>query len=203
MLQPEDIRTNARQLWDSGRVLRAQLGLEEGLFPWGLLLAPLRGGSLLEEFAPVQDWKSAIEAGCKCVGGEGYRIDYLELEHRQSGLQRLPSRVVFDTPMDLAGYLGKTGALGEFARISREIRRRHPGLRDWIEAHPMQVLERAEDWPRLLAVLDGVLARPRPNPSLDELSIPGVDDGFVENHKRLLGALLERLLPRNQVPSSR
>jgi len=200
MLTPKDIQTKARRLWDSGRVLRARLG-EDDLFPWSLPLSPPRGGRLLEDFAAARDWKAAIEAGCKCVGGEGYRIEYSEIGHRQLGRQRLPQRVVFDTPMDLAGYLGKTRAVARFAQLSRDIRQRHPGLWEWIVAQPMQVLEQADAWPRLLAVLDWFLTHPRPGLYLRELAIPGVDTKFIEGRKRLLWDLLERLLPEDAVDS--
>ncbi len=196
MLHPKDIKAKAQRLWDSGRLLRAWMGAEE-LFPWSLSLVPPRGGRLLEDFSAVASWKTAIEAGCKCSGGEGYRIEYLELEHRQLGRQRLPQRVVFDGPLDLAGYLGKSRDLGEFARLSRDIRRRFPSLQEWIAAQPLQVLQHARRWPQLLAVLAWFPAHPRPNLYLRELAIPGVDSKFIEGHRRLLWDLLERLLPED------
>ncbi len=194
MLSADHIKTKAQRLWDKGRLLRAWLGVEE-LFPWTLPLAPPRGSRLLQDFAAVRAWKEEVESGCKCAGGEGYRIEYREIEHRRLGRQRLPDQVVFDTPMDLAGYLGKVRALGEFARLARTIRGRFPALKTWIEGSPMQVLEQKSDWPRLLAVLDYFVAHPRPDRYLRELVIPGVDSKFIEGRRRLLADLLDRVLP--------
>ena len=198
MLGLDEIHAKAQRLWDGGRLLRAWMGAEE-LFPWSLPLAPPRGGRLLEDFAVVRAWKEGVEADCKCAGGEGYRIEYCEIEHRRLGRQRLPERVVFDTSMDLAGYLGKGRALGDFARLARTIRSRFPVLKGWIAEAPMQVLEHQADWPRLLAVLDWFVAHPRPDRYLRELVIPGVDSEFIEGRKRLLADLLDRVLPETAI----
>ncbi len=198
MLFPDNIKTKAQRQWDNGRLLRAWLGAE-ALFPWSLPLSPPRGERLLEDYAAVRVWKESIEAGCKCAGGEGYRIEHLELEHRQLGRQRLPRKVVFDTPLDLAAYLGKSRAMGDFARLSRTLRRRFPPLKEWIESQPLQVLKQAQHWPQLMAVLDWFLAHRRPDQYLRELAIPGVDSKFIEGHKQLLWDLLDRLLPAEAV----
>lgn len=194
MLSPAIIKTKAQRLWNSGRLLRAWLGVED-LFPWSLPLGCPRGGRLLDEFASVRVWKEGVESGCKCAGGEGYRIEYREIEHRRLGSQRLPDRVVFDTPLDLVGYLGKARALGDFARSARAIRNRFPALKAWIDGSPMQVLEHRADWPRLLSVLEYFVLHPRPNLYIRELLIPGVDSKFIEGRKRLLAELLDWVLP--------
>jgi len=198
MRGPREIRAECRRLWDSGRVMRAWLGADD-LFPWSLPLSPPQGERLPEALVGLGEWKAAIEAGCKCADGEGYRIEYLELEDGRLGCRRLPQRVVFDTPLDLAGYLGKSGAMGEFARLSREIRRRFPPLAEWVQTYPLQVLALSPQWPRLLAVLEWFLAHPRPNLHLRELVIPGVDTQFIEEHKQLLWQLLDYLMPEEGV----
>ena len=183
MLGPDDIRSEARRLWDSGRVLRAWLNADEQ-FPWILELR----GRLPKDAAALQDWKSGIEAGCKCAGGEGYRIEYREVSGR-----RLPWRVVFDTPMDLVGYLGKGGELAEFVRLAREIRGRFPALEGWIAETPMEVLEQQEAWPRMLVLLEWLVAHPGSGFLAGEAVIPGVDDEFVAGHKGLVAELLDHL----------
>ena len=186
MLESNEVGSEARRLWESGRVLSAWLGGEE-LFPWVLKL----GDGLPEDSIGLEEWKSGIEAGCKCGCSEGYRIEYREIEGR-----RLPRRVVFDTVMDLVGYLDKGGELAKFARLARKIRGRFPALKGWIARNPMEVLEQREAWPRLLALLEWLVAHPGRGFPPTEVVIPGVDDEFVAGHRELVAELLDQLLPK-------
>lgn len=194
MLDPKQIREKALRYWNSGRVLQAWLG-QDGLFPLAIPVGRPDAGRLLQEFPRVGRWKASVESGGKCHTGRGYRIEYREINHRQMGRQRLPQRVVFDAPSDLIEYLGKQREFQRFARLVRDIRRRYPILRGWIERAPMRVLEQGEEWPRLLAVLDFFTATPRPGRYLRELQIHAVDSKFIEANRRILSDLLEQVLP--------
>jgi hypothetical protein len=194
LITPAEIRTRLQRLWDSGRVLRAWLG-HEALFPLEIPLGRPGAGRVLEDFAGVQAWKESIEAGCRCAGGPSYRLEYTEINHRQVGRQRLPVLAVFDDAAELAAFLGKERDLARFARTGREIRARHPVLADWIAERPLEVLAQGAQWPGLLAVLDHLLAHPRPACYARELTIPGVDSKFIEGHRRILAELLDRVLP--------
>ena len=94
-------------------------------------------------------WVSPVASAGKCHLGRGYRIDF-----SADGERRRPRRVIFDQPIDLIQFLGREREFSDFVRQAREIRRRFPQLRPWIEAHPMRVLEVGERWPGLLARLE-------------------------------------------------
>jgi len=198
MIAPEEIRAKAGRLWDSGRVLKARLGAE-AVFPWSIALARPRGSRLLADFARVSAWKDALERKAATDAGRGYRIEYAEVDHRQLGRQRLPERIVFDTPEDLARFIGKQRALTGFDDLAHNIRSRYPALTAWIARRPLQVLEHGPDWPRLLATLDYFAAHPRPGRYLRELPIPGVDSKFIEGRKRLFDELLDQVLAASAV----
>nr|WP_274600657.1 DUF3322 domain-containing protein [Halorhodospira neutriphila] len=60
-------------------------------------------------------------------------------------------------------------------------------------------MEHAEEWPQLLAVCAWFRDHPRPGIYLRQLDIPGVDTKFIESRRRLLGELLDLVLPAEAV----
>lgn len=194
MITPEEIRTLALKRWNSGRVLRAWLGKDD-LFPLAIPLGRPSAAQLLQEFSQVDRWKQRIEKESKCGTGHGYRLEYVEINHRQLGRQRLPQRAIFDQPADLIDAIGKQRQLARFAGLAKKIRKRFPQLESWIEQSPMKVLQQGDNWPGLLSVLEWFCEHPHPDRYLRELDIPGVDSKFIERHKGVLAELLDRLLP--------
>jgi hypothetical protein len=49
--------------------------------------------------------------------------------------------------------------------------------------YPLKVLDQAENWPRLLAVLDWVVRHPGANIYLRQIDASGVDTKFIEQHR--------------------
>lgn len=144
---------------------------------------------MLADYNRVRDWKASLEQG------DGYRIEYAEVNHRQFGRQRLPHKLLFDTLEDLLAYLKKTQEFERFKALYQEITTRHPSLVEWVVRYPIKVLELADLWPRLLAVIDFFLAHPRPGRYLRELLIPSVDSKFIERNSGVLWTLLDQALP--------
>ena len=60
--------------------------------------------------------------------------------------------------------------------------------------YPHKVLEIGNDWPRLLRTLDWMVANPRPQCYLRQISLPEIDTKFIEQHKKLLAEWLDMLL---------
>ena len=60
---------------------------------------------------------------------------------------------------------------------------------------PLQVLDLADRWERLLAVVAWLQAHPRPGVYLRQVDAPGVDSKFIEAHRGVLTDLLDAALP--------
>lgn len=198
MITPKEIRTLALKRWNSGRVLRAWLSKDD-LFPIVISLGRPSASQLLQDFLQVDRWKQWIEKESRCKTGHGYRLEYLEINHRQIGRQRLPQQAIFDHPTDLIDYIGKQRQLTSFASLARMVRSRFPQLESWIEKSPMKLLQQADNWQELLSVLEWFYDHPRPNLYLRELDIPEVDSKFIERHKGVLAELLDQLLPPHAI----
>ena len=198
MTTPEEIRTLALKRWNSGRVLRAWLRKDD-FFPFIISLGRPSASKLLQDFSQVDRWKQWIEKESRCRSGRGYRLQYIEINHRQLGRQRLPQQAIFDQPTDLIDYIGKQRQLSSFASLTKVILNRFPQLESWIEHSPMKVLQQRDQWQELLSVLDWFCKHPRPNLYLRELDIPGIDSKFIERHKGVLADMLDRLLPPEDI----
>lgn len=197
MLYPKDLKAKLLKLWDSGKLLRAEVvpqAGDEALFPLCIPLGRPVAAQLLNEFTAVGSWKQAVEAS-----QDSYRIAYTEVNHRRLGRQRLPTKVCFDSAEQAAAFLGKRTALTGFRQLNRELQERHPALTGWIERRPLKLLEYQSEWPALLAVLDWFIAHPRSGLYVRELAIPGVDSKFIEGHRGLLVELLDRVLPQHAI----
>jgi len=68
-----------------------------------------------------------------------------------------------------------------------------------LSKRPLEALDIAEDWPRLLAVVEWLAAHPRPGIYLRQIDIPGIDTKFIENHRAVLAQLLDSTLPADAI----
>jgi len=192
MLTRQTLHKKIQRYWNSGRVLRAWMGLEPGLFPLRIGAGKPTAKVLMDDFSRVREWKKELEQGSDT---DGYNIVYREINHRQLGSQRLPGQLVFDTPEGVVAYLRKTHALERFKQLHDVIIERQPSLQNWLHVQPMKALEQDQHWEALLAVIAFFQAHPRPNRYLRELLIPAVDTKFIEAHKGLIAQLLDHALP--------
>jgi hypothetical protein len=193
VISAEEIRARAARFWDNGRFLETWLK-GEPFFP---LVVPFRKPSareLLDDFGAIRDWLRGLRASSKAEAGYGYNLVYETRTHRQLGEQSLPREVRFDEAEDYLRFIGKERAFRRFQSLAGLIGTEQPPLRAWLESKPLAVLEHAEDWPALLAVLGHFQTHPRPGCYLRQLDIPGVDTKFIERHRGLLAELLDRVL---------
>jgi hypothetical protein len=202
---PADIRSQLQRYWDDGRLLAARfqpIPDADPLFPLRLRLVRPGRSALTERFDDVRAWIRTLEEGSRGVLGHGYQIDWVEINHRQLGRNRIPGGVSIPTEEDALLLLGKQRQAQRFAALLSTSRERCPALVGWMARRPMQVLENADDWDRLLAVLTHFLHWPRPGVYLRQLDIEGVDTKFIEARKSLLTELLDSVLPAEAVQSS-
>jgi hypothetical protein len=149
----------------------------------------------LDQFDAVRRWIQALEAEARPSAGSGYEIEWAEIEHRQLGRNRVPRALVIRTRQDALRFVGKLRQAERFDELATATLERFPKLRPWLAKKALVVLSHANDWPRLLAILDWFLAHPRAGFYVRQIDVPGVDTKFIEAHRSLLMDLLDLVLP--------
>jgi len=191
---PADLRAQVQKRWDRGEILAARV-TGEALFPLKLRLKRPGSRELAEDFDGVRQWVRELAAAEKAQRGYGFAIRWQTVNHRVHGRNELPSGAEVPTADDALRLIGKKGEAAHFDRLSGDTLARFPELADWLARRPLTVLDHADDWERVLAVLEWFRAHPRPGIYLRQLDIPGVDTKFIEGRRRLLMELLDTVLP--------
>ena len=202
---PGEIDARLNRLWIRGRLCAERLGLQADgppLFPISLRLTRPDVRALGEQFDDVRRWIRTIEEGGRSARGFGYDIVWEEINHRQLGRNRIPVAVVVPDEEDALALIGKRRQADHFTRLASATLDPFPELRGWLSKHPFVVLEHADDWNRVLAVLTWLRSHPRPEVYLRQLEIQGVDTKFIESHKALLADLLDLVLPGDAVEAA-
>lgn len=199
---PEEVKEQLRTKWQRGIYLRSRA---EGV-AWEPVRVRLKGPSakeLLENTTGALAWIEGMRswsAGGR--GGPRCRIDDRVVRNRSLGHNEVPAYVVLDTIEMLAALVDRRGDVAKVDQILALTSERRPDLVPWAVAHPMAVLDVADDWVRMLDVVDWVDRHDTTQFHLRHLDLPGVDTKFVERHRKLLGQLLQAVLPAERVDPS-
>ena len=191
-----DLKAQLRRLWERGELLRP-LVTGEPRFPLRLTLKGPGSTELAEQFESVRAWIAELVAVAQ------WRVLWREVNHRVLGSQRLPQSIWVDTLDDALGLIGKRREAERFAELLVLTRARQPALLDWVGKRPLQAIELAPQWPRLLAVVDWLAAHPRPGIYLRQVDIPGVHSKFIEAHRGVLAELFDLALPAGAIAADR
>jgi hypothetical protein len=195
---PDDIRAQVQRLWDRGRLLAARLA-GEALFPLTVRSSRPDARELSDRFAEAREWIRGLEASSKERVGNGYEIVWAEMNHRQLGVNRVPQSFVVPSEADAVALIGKGRQSEVFDRLVQLTRVAIPALVPWIAKRPMAMLEHANDWERILAVVAWFCSHPRSGHYIRQIDVPGVHSKFIENRRRLLAELLDLALPQAAV----
>ena len=190
---PTDLRAQVQRLWDRGELLRAAVSPNAMTWPLRLSLKAPGAADLSERFDAVRDWVRAI------ANTPQLRIEWRDWNHRVQGTQRLPGAVWVDSLQAALAFVGKARQAQRFERLWQDTAAAQPALLAWLSKRPLQALELAERWPRLLAVVAWLQAHPRPGVYLRQVDAPGVDSKFIEAHRGVLSELLDLGLPAEAV----
>jgi hypothetical protein len=196
--RPEDIRLRLRKEWDKGRLTVAVLGGEE-FFPLRIPLQRPNAQELSRQFPEAREWIANLVDAAKEHIGYGYTLEWHEFRHRQLGRNRIPVAAIIETEEDGLTLIGKRREANRLRQLAATILDRFSDLGPWIMKNPHHVLKAVELWPRLLNVLEWISQHPRPGVYLRSLDITGVDTKFIEQHRGLLGQLLDIVLPPEAV----
>ena len=195
------LRNRLRREWDKGRLLAFRLNGEER-FPLKIPLRRPNSLELGERYGDVKGWIDELIRHSKPERGTGYSIDWREVNHRQLGKNRLPVAAVFEREDDALDFIRRRKEADRFRRICERTLDKFPVLQNWLAKKPLSALEHYDRWPMFLAVLEYFRANPRPNLYVRQLEIEGVDTKFIERHKKLLGELLDIVLPAEAIERS-
>ena len=195
---PDDVRAQVQRLWDRGRILAARLGAEP-LFPLALRLSRPEVRELSDRFAEARDWIRTLEEGSKKATGVGYEVVYAEVNHRQLGLNRVPQSLLVPREADALALIGKRRQSDAFDRLVETTKATHPELLSWLAKRPLDLLDHADDWVRLLSVVSWFRNHPRPGIYARQIDVEGVHTKFIETHRRLLAELLDLVLPAEHI----
>lgn len=190
---PADIVAHLERCWDDGRMVAARV-TGESLFPMRVRLRQPGIDEIGSNFGAVQQWIRALEAASSAASGRGYELAWREINHRQTGRQRLPEAAVIPTEADALRLAGRQADMRRFEQLAALTQDQFPQLSGWLERRGLAVLEHAAAWPRVLAILAWFCAHPRPRLYLRQIDVAGVDSKFIETRKALLAELLDQVL---------
>ncbi|SIT14305.1 Wadjet anti-phage system protein JetD domain-containing protein [Achromobacter sp. MFA1 R4] len=191
--QPADLCGQVERLWQRGELLRAVVGGDTPGWPLRLSLKAPSAADLSHRFDSVRGWVRDMSAMPRV------RIEWREWVHRVQGRQRLPDTLWIDTLDDALAMIDKIGDARRFQALWQQTAEAQPALLPWLHRSPLQTLALAEHWPRLLAVVAWMQARPRPGVYLRQVDAPGVDSKFIEAHRGTLGQWLDLTLPAEAI----
>lgn len=197
---PDDIHARVTRWWDRGEILAARV-TGEALFPREIRLKIPKARDINDDFGAVMDWVRHLQAGSRERVGHGYDLRFETRRSRLHGDNAIPVAAVIPGEADALRLLRRGAEAERFRRTVDETLARFPQLADWLARRPLQVVEHAGDWPRILAVLDCFRAHPRPGVYLRQLEIPGVDSKFIEARRGLIAELLDAVLPAEAIDS--
>lgn len=183
-----ELRTQLQRAWDRGKLL-AETVTGESSFPRRLTLKAPTSAQMANDFDAVRVWIADLRAL------PNYRIEMCERRHRVLGVNQVPSAVWVDSLDDALAILGKRCEFERFSALVERTRTRRRELLDWMARKPHKALALADEWDRLLDVIDWLAAHPRPGIYLRQVDIPGVHSKFIEAHRSVLVQWLDRVLP--------
>lgn len=194
---PADLRNRLQRAWERGEWLRGLVHGTDDAFPLRLSLKGPSSAELAERFDTVRTWIAELTAASRL------RFEWREINHRVLGMQRVPQAAWVNTLDDALALVGKRREAAHFTRLLEITRERQPQLVEWLAHRPLQALELANDWERLLAIVDWMQAHPRPGLYLRQAEIASVDTKFIETRRGVLTQWLDLVLPPEAIDSNR
>lgn len=191
---PAQVKEKVQKDWDKGTLMVASWANQPDALPYRVNLKGPTSAQWSDEFDAARRW---------IAQWDGFPVEWREFTHPRLGKNRVPVAVEYSTWDELFALIGKRTAADRFRRAADEVTTRYPALGPWVLTHSTVVLDRADNWPRLLAVVDWMERHPRPGVYLRQMDVPGVHTKFVEAHRSLLTTLLDLVLPPSAIDAER
>ena len=194
---PRELKAQLARFWDRGLLQRTMVSGDGSVFPLRLTLKTPDAADLTDRFEAVRAWAGEFSAL------PNLRIEWREVRHRVQGTQRLPSEAWIDTHEAAVALIGKRREAARLAQIVAMTRTECPEVIPWLARRPLQALELADAWPRLLAVVRWVVEHPRPGVYLRQVDVTGVHSKLIDAHRAVLAELLDLALPAAAIAAER
>lgn len=193
-LNPADVVERLRARWDQGEFL-SDLAYQRPWQPVSIGLRSPTATELADQFGAVQEWLGTWQK----AAGAGVRLEWERVGGRIVGANEVPARVWIDEREAVWRLLGVRNEVARYLDLAETTRQMRAGLGGWVADHPLKVLVHAQEWQRLLAVVDWIEANDSPHLYLRQIDVAGVDTKFVEKYRAILGELLDRVLPATRI----
>lgn len=192
--RPADVRESLRKKWPA-RLVAFMAGQQ-----WAPLAVPLRGpgpAEIGERLAEVQQWNAQWQ---RAAAGGPLRLEYKKVGGRHIGTNTIPCRAWVDGYDQFWDVVGTRDDVRRVAFMAvRAGRAGCDRLIPWLQDHPMQALQLAGDWDRLLATVKWIEDHQVAGLYLRQVDVPGVDTKFIGRHKGVLGRLLDLQLDPSRI----
>ena len=180
------------KLWDKSLLLQETV-CSSDCFPKRLRFKTPNSKALSDDFAAVRCWVADIQKL------KGFRIVYKTVRHPVIGENRVPVEVWVDRLETAITLLNKQAQVAAFVELYKQTKTHTPELTKWVKQYPLKALGLAEVWPKLLDFVRWSQQHPRPDIYLRQVSLPGIDSKFIEQHRLVLTALLDLALAAEQI----
>ncbi len=189
----EAITAHLLKRWNRGEMLAARLS-GQTLFPMEIPLRRPHARDIADRFGDVLSWARALTNASHDPSTGGFLLRRETVRNRVHGTNELPVVAIIPSEADALRLIRKQAPAERFQFAADQTLTRYPELRDWLARRPLVLVEHADMWTRVLAVLDWFTAHPRPGIYLRQVDIPGVDTKFIESNRVLLSELLDLVL---------
>lgn len=197
--EPEETLATLRARWDRGQYLKAHAAGE----PWVPIRLPIKGPTadeLLGDPSAVAAWVGRWRKVGQPRGGHAlFTIETRVVRSRTLGDNEVPARIRIDDFDELVALLGISDVVAHLDRQLDATRQELPVVAPWVVAHPLEAVAHAAVWDRALSTVRWIVDHDVSSLDIRHLDLPGVDTKFVEQHRKLLGRLLEHALPPERV----
>ncbi len=205
-----DLLATLQRRWRKGAYLKAHAaGLD--FEPISLPVRAPTTTDLSERPEEVRHWADRIDDDNRTgTGRELFSLDRKTRRTRTIGDTAVPVRAHIPTLERLCTALGTQKELQALDRILELTQTwscadpTRDAIVTWVADHPRTAIEHNEIWNDLLAVIGWVADDTHDRSALDlrHLDAPGIDTKFVDRNRKILGKLLQQIVPDEQIDRS-
>ncbi|MBO6259080.1 MAG: hypothetical protein J6M93_07090 [Succinivibrio sp.] len=194
----QTVKQKCLEIWNRGDLIRALLD-QDNLMSFDLfeIIGPLKvklEGPKAQDIR--NDFEKVMNFSVKWLAQTELTVETVEYSSRLMGRQRVPSSVVFNSVDEYLAFIGKRH---EYRAIRTELMRMPSRFCDFIRKKPQTYLKYRDCFYKIRLIADYLLKNPNPGIYLRELSIQTIDTKFIENHKGVLGEVLDAVLPKSSI----
>ena len=180
-------------LWNKGEILSLACEDQSVAEGWVFLNIPLRHPTAEDE-KRHPDAARAFSSYWKQHAGK------LSLEHADCKKQSsIPVAVFFDNAFSAVEIIGKTAGLKHFQQMRERFVARFPKLSGVFKSRPLEMLRNRDHADLIMALCEYLVSHPRPGVYIHETGIRGISSAFIEKHCRVLGLILDEVLPADSI----